>query len=85
MKYRIELLSTAGAACFVVLGWAIWLLVTEPLAHLFHSQAETIFAAIILLQICLSIVAGVVISAWDTSEDEPRPHHHFHFRELFHH
>ncbi len=88
MTHRIAFLAPAGIACLAVLSWSAWLLVTGPLAHLMHSSSDAIFGAFTIVLICVSIIAGVLVGAWNLvpkgTELHPRPHHFGHHWPLHH-
>ena len=83
MKHRIEIL----AACAILAGLftATWLLATGPLAHLFRSPAESYFGMVVIMIVCISIVTGTVVGAWDADQQAPRKHLHHRLRPLLHH
>lgn len=87
MTHRVAFLSASAIACIAALGWASWLLLTGPLAHLMHSRFETLYGVFVILLVAGAIVTGALVGAWDVRGEQPhpRPHHHFHFRTLFHH
>jgi hypothetical protein len=83
MRHQIEVIL--GIAILAGLGFATWTLVTGPLADHFHSHLQAFYGALTMMLIVLAIVTGTIIGAWDAKQETPRSHHHFHFRELFHH
>ncbi|MGC2614628.1 MAG: hypothetical protein WA354_11400 [Terracidiphilus sp.] len=83
MKHRIEIL--AACAILAGLGLATWLLVSGPLAHLFRSTAESYFGMLTIMIVCISLVTGTVVGAWDASLEAPRKHLHHRLRPLLHH
>ena len=85
MKRRVAALFALGIPFLAMLSWSIWLLVTGPLGHLLHSRAETYYGAFTILLICIAVVTGLLVGAWDSAKAAPRTHRHIPFRALFHH
>jgi hypothetical protein len=83
MKHRFEILL--AAAIILGIACAAWVLVTGPIASLVDSPYESFYAMMTILLVCISIVTGAVIGAWDATREVPRAHHHIRFRTLFHH
>jgi hypothetical protein len=84
MKHRIEIL--AAGAILAGLCLATWLVGTGPLADHFQSQAEAYFGMLVIMIVCVSIVTGTVVGAWDSSQEAaPRRHLHHRFRPVLHH
>ena len=85
MNHRHIVLSAVAAACLAALGCFAWILVTGPLAPHVHSVAQEIYGILMIMAICVSIVTGVVVGAWDPQREEPRKQHHIIFRTPLHH
>lgn len=84
MRHRIAILL--GFAIFGGLSCTTWLLVSGPLAHLFRSPAESYLGMLTIMIVCLSLVAAMVVSVWDATQQEaPRTHLHHRFRPRLHH
>jgi uncharacterized protein YneF (UPF0154 family) len=84
MKHRIEILAAGAILAGLFLG--TWLLLTGPLAGQFQSPAESYFGMLAIMIVCVSIVAGTVVGAWDTNQEAtPRKHLHHRLRPLLHH
>jgi len=83
MRHRIAILL--GAAIFIGLFLVSWLVVSGPLTHMFHSRVESSAAMLTIMLVCVAIIAGVIVGAWDASQEVPRTHHHISFHALFHH
>ena len=83
MRHQIEVIL--GIAIMAGLGFATWMLVSGPLADHFHSNFQTFYGALTMMLVFIAIVTGIVVGAWDVTQEAPRAHHYFSFRELFHH
>ena len=84
MRHQIEVIL--AIAILAGLGFATWMLVNGPLGDHFHSGFQSLYGALTIMLIFISIVTGAVIGAWGATQESPRPHHHhFRFRGLFHH
>jgi hypothetical protein len=78
MRHRIAILL--AGSILVGLFCAAWLIVTGPLASKLHSASETFYAVTMIMIVCISIVTGVVVGAWDASKEVPAPRKHLHHR-----
>lgn len=89
MKHRsavsLEFLSFAAIAFIAGLWWSIAHLVNGPLAHLVHSRFEAFFAVLAITLICVSLVTGVLVGAWDSLQEHIPGHRPFTLRPLLHH
>jgi hypothetical protein len=84
MRHRIVILF--GGAVLAGLFCAAWLLVNGPLAHLFRSPAESYLGILTIMIVCISLVTGMIVGAWDASKEEAhRKHLNHRFRPLLHH
>lgn len=84
MRHRIAILL--AASILVGLFCAAWFLVSGPLASQFHSAFETFYAVMTIMLVCISIVTGAIVGAWDASQEAaPRKHLHHRLRPLLHH
>jgi hypothetical protein len=78
MRHRIAILL--AGSIIVGLFCAAWLLVTGPLASQLHSTYETFYAVMTIMLVCISIVTGVVVGAWDANKEASAPRRHLHHR-----
>lgn len=82
MRHRVEIFL--AAAILAVLAWTAWVLVTGPLAPLVDSRYETFYAMMTIMVVCISIVSGVVVGAWDATQKTPHHHPHLTLRSMSH-
>jgi len=84
MRHRIAFVFAAAFIVGIAVG--AWLFVSGPLANQFQSRAEANFGVLAIMIVCISILAGVLVSVWDAKEEEvPHRHRHLGFRRMLHH